>query len=146
MSRLNDYDMIVFGGGIYAGHISSIALVAKFPKKPLVIFTVGLADPAEVNFAPILHKSLPPIRIKSSKFFHLRGGLDMERLSFLHRRVMKMLKKALDKKDASQLRSEEAAIMQSAGGKVDFVSRDAVVPIIEYVKQFEGGENDGQQS
>ena len=143
ISRLKGYDLIIYGGGIYAGYISNISLVSKFPPKPLIIFTVGLADPAEVNFIPTLEKSLSPAKIKSSKFFHFRGALDIDKLGFFHGRIIKMLKKALQKKDASQLRSEEVAILQSLGQKVDFASQDAIAPIIEYVKQLEGGEHHG---
>jgi len=120
ISRLKDYDMIIFGGGMYAGNINGISQVARYPAKPLVIFTVGLGDPDGISFAGILQKSLPPAKFDTAKTFHLRGALDFDALNFLHRRVMNMLAKALAKKDKSQLNSEEAA----------------VAPIVEYVSSF----------
>lgn len=50
-SDLEPYDTIIFGGGLYAGGVSGIKLLtknfSKFSQKNLVLFTCGLADPAD---------------------------------------------------------------------------------------------------
>lgn len=42
---ISDYDLVIFGGGLYASGILGINLVTKNPPKELILFTVGLANP-----------------------------------------------------------------------------------------------------
>ncbi len=46
---LVDYDIIIFGGGLYASGINGIALIkssfSSLRDKDVIVFTVGLADP-----------------------------------------------------------------------------------------------------
>jgi len=132
--QLTGYDLVIYGGGLYAGGIDGARLVAKNPCKSLVVFTVGLADPNETDYANILAKNFSKELLQTVKIFHLRGAIDYEKLSFAHKGMMAVLKSALSKKDESQLSSEDKAILSTYGGNVNFVDRDAIAPIINYVK------------
>ncbi|WP_319377880.1 flavodoxin domain-containing protein [uncultured Methanocorpusculum sp.] len=53
-TKLDDlfpYDTIIYGAGVYVGCIAGIALIAdnyeQLKDKKLIVFTVGLTDPAE---------------------------------------------------------------------------------------------------
>ncbi len=52
---LLEYDTVVYGGGLYAGGIAGVELVARNPCKKLVLFTVGLADPNTTDYSAILN-------------------------------------------------------------------------------------------
>ena len=53
-SLLMEYDVIIFGGGLYANGINGVKLVTKNPCKSLVVFTVGLADPENTDYTEAL--------------------------------------------------------------------------------------------
>ena len=133
-AQLMDYDMIIYGGGLYAGSINGIGLVAKNPCKALVVFTVSLSDPKTTDLSGSVVKSFTKGRPQPLKTFHLRGGIDYDRLGTIHKGMMATLNKILSKKK-SALTEQEKDILATYGGKFDFVSEDAVVPIVEFVRR-----------
>ncbi len=95
------------GGGLYAGKVGGASFVkrheAALKGKLAALFTVGLspADKAEV-FAPLMEKNFAPHILASTKVFHLRGGMDYQKLKWMHRMMMKMLVHMLRKKAPSE--------------------------------------------
>lgn len=140
--QLGDYDTIIYGGGLYAGGVSGIELLTKnfgvISDKHLVLFTCGLADPAnEENVDHIragLEKTLTPEMREKIQLFHLRGGVDYTRLSFVHKAMMGVLHKALMKKSEDQLSEEDKQMLATYGTAVSFVDEAAIEPIVDYVR------------
>lgn len=141
-AALQDYDVIIYGGGLYAGGISGISLITKnfkeIQNKDLYLFTVGAADVTDPANTDAIRKSLsrvltPDMREKV-KLYHLRGGMDCKRMRFLHRAMMGMMFRTLRKKPESELRADERAILEAAVGSVDFTDRAAISPLIEAVR------------
>lgn len=135
-AKLQQYDCIIYGGGLYAGGISGIDLVTKNPCKRLIVFTVGLADPTITDYTEILDKSLPSELRNSAKIFHLRGGIDYKKLGVVHRGMMALMKKmTIGKKTDDELSGDERIFVDTYGNKVDFTNRQAIQPIIDYVRK-----------
>lgn len=140
--RLNRYNTIIYGGGLYAGGVNGLSFITKnfdaMGGKNIVLFTCGLADPTdESNIQGIkasLDKRLTPQMQKRIKVFHLRGGMDYARLSPVHRAMMAMLKGMLAKKDGQTLRQEDREMLATHGKAVDFTDEAAIAPLAEYVK------------
>jgi len=82
--QLASFDVVIYGGGLYAGGIDGVKLVAKNPCKSLVVFTVGLANPKITDYAAILSKNFTGEALSKIKVFHLRGGIDYNKLGLLH--------------------------------------------------------------
>ena len=86
-------------GGLYAGGVMGMAKTAKKISadkcKRLVVITVGLSDPADEknieNIRKAATRQIPNSLSDRTEFYHLRGGIDYEKLSFKHRMMMKML-------------------------------------------------------
>ena len=133
-AQLKQYDLVIFGGGLYVGHIAGISLVIKKKLKNLVVFTVGLTNPATTNYSAALAKSLPKEIRESAKFFHLHGTFDFEKLGFMHRSVMGALKKALAKKDETKMTDDERTMSAALAKSVDHTDKNAIKPIVDYVK------------
>lgn len=139
---LQPYDTIIYGGGLYAGGVSGIDLITKnfyhFANKNIILFTCGLSDPSNtVNTDHIkesLKKLLTPEMEKQIKIFHLRGGVDYSKLSFLHKTMMGMLHKMLTQKAPDTLSNEDKEMLRTYGEKIDFTDRSSIVPIISYVQ------------
>jgi len=134
--QLMDYDVVVYGGGLYAGGILGAKLIRNNPCKSLVVFTVGLADPEATDYSNILSQTFSPEKLAQTNVFHLRGGVDYSKLGFIHKTLMGMVKKAAEKKPETERTSEDKAIIETYGGKVDFMSQAAIAPLVEYVKSI----------
>lgn len=134
------YEMIIYGGGLYAGGVSGIKLITQNWKllsdKKIILFTCGIADPnAAANVSHIrdsLAKVLSEEMMEHICLFHLRGGLDYSRLNFAHKAMMSMLRQMLLKKDADTLSSEDRQLLDTYGKHVDFTDRKSIQPLVAY--------------
>ena len=139
---LSQYDTILYGGGLYAGGVSGIALLTKnfdaISDKNLILFTCGLADTADRENTDHIKQSLAKVLTspmqEKIKVFHLRGGMDYSKLGMAHKAMMAMLRKMMLKKDVESLRSEDKEMLNTYGKIVDFTDKNAIVPIVEYVR------------
>lgn len=132
---LAQFDMVIYGGGLYASGILGINLVTENPCKKLVVFTVGLANPSLTDYSAIIEKNLPAELRSCVKVFHLRGGIDYGTLGIMHRGMMAMMKKmTIGKKAYDELTDEGKAFIDTYGKKVDFTNRQTILPLVQYVK------------
>lgn len=114
---LVDYDIIIFGGGLYASGINGIALIkssfSSLRDKDVIVFTVGLADPEKSDFTSLIDKNFTSEMKERVKVFHLRGGMDYHKLSFVHRTMMAMLKSMISRKPEKDLSEDDKGILQT---------------------------------
>jgi len=132
--QLNDYDVVIYGGGIYAGGIDGVKLVAKNPCKSLVLFTVGVADPSVTDYTQILEKAFTPEQLSEAKVFHLRGGINYSKLSLAHKVMMAAMKKLIEKKPLAERESDDIGVLETYGKDVDFSDKASIEPLVEYVR------------
>jgi menaquinone-dependent protoporphyrinogen IX oxidase len=130
---LMDYDVVVYGGGLYAGGIIGAKLVAKNPCKSLVVFTVGLATPETTNYTDILAENFSDEKLKKTKVFHLQGGIDYRKLKTVHKAMMAFMKKRVEKKPVNERTSDDQHLLDTYGDKVDFTNKEAIIPLVEYI-------------
>lgn len=134
-TQLMSFDVVIYGGGLYAGGIDGVKLVAKNPCKNLVVFTVGLADINVTDFSDILKNNFSPELLSKTKIFHLRGGMDYSKLGLIHKGMMAVVKKQATKKDKSELTSDDKMVLETYGKQVDFVDKNAIAPIVAFVEE-----------
>lgn len=135
-SQLASFDVVIYGGGLYAGGIDGIGLVTKNPCKQLVVFTVGLANPELTDYSAILDKNFTKELLSKTKIFHLRGGIDYKKLSLIHKGMMGMMRKLTLKKDKAELTEEDKEFLSTYGSKVDYTDKNTITPIIDYVNSL----------
>ncbi len=134
-------DIIIFGGGLYAGGIAGISIITNnwelVKDKDIILFTVGLSDPYieenKDNLKKIIDKALSEKQRERIKIFHLRGSMDYKKLSFAHKSMMKMLKTMLSKKSEEELTDENKTLLKTYGENIDFKDEETITPIIDYV-------------
>lgn len=139
--KLGMYDVIIYGGGLYAGGVSGIDLLQKsfaaLEHKNIVLFTCGLADPKEPenvdNIRRGLTKALTPEMEEKIKIFHLRGAIDYAKLGLIHRAMMAMFMRVMKSRDVGDLREEDRGMLNTYGQAVDFIDRAEIQPILDYV-------------
>ena len=138
---LEQYDVIIHGGGLYAGGLSGINTIVKnfdaISDKEIILFSCGLADPRDPeNTAHIeagLAKVLKPEMFGKIKQFHLRGGINYAALSLTHKAMMAMLRKTMLQKGCQNLRPEDQLMLDTYGKAIDFSDRDTIIPLLDYV-------------
>ena len=141
---LKSYDILIHGGGLYAGGLSGIQTIVKnydaISNKRIILFSCGLADPEDPeNVAHIeagLEKVLTPEMREKIRQFHLRGGIDYSRLGLTHKAMMAMLRTVMLKKGYDNLRSEDQMMLDTYGGTVDFTNRESLAPLLRYVRSL----------
>lgn len=141
---LKSYDILIHGGGLYAGGLSGIQTIVKnydaISNKRIILFSCGLADPENPeNVAHIeagLEKVLTPEMREKIRQFHLRGGIDYSRLGLTHKAMMAMLRTVMLKKGYDNLRSEDQMMLDTYGGTVDFTNRESLAPLLSYVRSL----------
>ncbi|MCL1849528.1 MAG: flavodoxin domain-containing protein [Clostridiales bacterium] len=132
-SQLSTFDIVVFGGGLYAGGIDGIKLVKSGACKSLVVFTVGLADPTKTDYSVILDRNFSKDLQSRIKVFHLHGGMDYAALSFVHKLAMRFVRRRALTIAESERTQEDQLFLQTYGTKLDFTNREAIAPIVRYV-------------
>ncbi|MCL2840907.1 MAG: flavodoxin domain-containing protein [Defluviitaleaceae bacterium] len=131
---LTRYDLIIHGGGLYAGGIGGLKTVLKKSHKSLVVFTVGLADPKTADYFEILKMGFTEEQLSQTKVFHLRGGIDYSKLNFLHKGMMAARHKYFNMKSPAELSEEDKEFITTYGDKVDFVDKVEIEPLVAYVR------------
>ncbi len=110
-------------------------MAGAFSKKVL-LFTCGLADPDNPdnisNIRSSVEKAFSGKIPEQIRLFHLRGGMDYSRLTFVHRSMMSMLRKMLLKKEDRERSWEDRQILETYGQCLDFTDRESIRPLVEY--------------
>lgn len=96
---LNQYQVIIYVGALYAGGVLGLSKTMKKIKEPrnvkIMIITVGLADPNdkinEMNIRGNIKKQISQEIYDRVKIYHLRGGIDYSKLSFQHKTLMRLM-------------------------------------------------------
>ncbi len=138
---LAGYDLIVYGGGLYAGGVSGLSFIKnnynRIKDKRVLLFTCGLGDPAVPenvnNIREGLDKFMTPEMREKVEVFYLRGGMDYSKLSFVHKSLMSMVQKTVAKKDPATRNPEEVAMLDTFGKVVDFTDRATIKPLVNSV-------------
>lgn len=131
-SDLLKYDCIIYGGGLYASGVIGSDLVSKNPCNRLVVFTVGLSNPDKTDYSNIMNRAFPNEEYQPNKVFHFRGAIDYGKLGFMHRNLMKMLKKSVERKTEVERDDENRVFLETYGKAVDFTDNKTIKPLIDY--------------
>ena len=141
--QINDYDTIIYLGGLYAGGVLGMSKTLKklhnISGKKIIIATVGLSDPTdEVNKNNIrnnIKSQIPKEVFEKAKIFHLRGGIDYSKLNLVHKTMMKLLYNAVKNLPEEKQTAENRAMTETYNKKVDFIDFSALDKIIDEVQK-----------
>ena len=135
---LSGMKTMIYLGSLYAGGVlgltkTLLGLSTRDGFK-LILVTVGLSDPNEPenrdNIRASLRRQLSSGLLDQAKVFHLRGGIDYQKLSFGHRVMMKLLYQSLHQTPPEEQTAENRAFIETYGKQVDFTDFSALEPII----------------
>ncbi len=140
VNDLAQYGQIVYFGALYAGGIKGLRKIIKILPNgvKLMIVTVGLADVHDKeninNIRKAMAKQVPENIMKSADIFHLRGGIDYQKLSFRHKTMMTLLYHKAKGLPEDKKTAEVNAMIETFNSTVDFVDYRALDQIAEAIK------------
>lgn len=112
----------------------------KDNQKLIIVVTVGLADVNDStninNIKDSLKCQVSKKRLTNTPCFHLRGGIDYQKLNFKHRTMMALLYRKVVKLPEEKKTGEIRALIDTYNKKVDFVDFEALNQIIDEVNSF----------
>ena len=140
---INDYDTIIYLGGLYAGGVLGMAKTLKklnnFQDKNIIIATVGLADPSdntnEFNIRNNIKSQLKKEIFENAKIFHLRGGIDYKKLNFVHKTMLKLLYNKVKNLPKDKQTPEDKAMIETYNKKVSFIDFSSLDKIIKEINK-----------
>lgn len=137
IKKVQEYDVIILGGGIYASGIAGLSFLKKnipyLKHKKIVVFCVG-ASPYDENAFAEVYKHNFKDGLKDIVCFYCRGTWNEEEMSLTDRTLCRMLQKAVAKQDPATYEPWQKALMCAVGQKCDWTDRKYIEPILKYVE------------
>ncbi|VEJ34599.1 Flavodoxin domain [Aedoeadaptatus ivorii] len=136
-------DLVILLGGLYAGTLLGLkrALPLMRRAKGCIVATVGLADPEdETGAAKIragIRRQVDDEIFSKMRLFHLRGGIDYDRLGTVDRVLMKMLYYKTSRVPEGERTEEMRGFLESYNKTVDFVDFGTLAPILKEIGRSE---------
>ena len=141
VKEINDYDNIIYLGGLYAGGVLGMSKTIKklnnISNKKIIIATVGLSDPTDEvnkkNMRNNIKNQMQKEIFEKAKIFHLRGGIDYSKLNFVHKTMMKLLYNAVKNLPEEKQTAEDRAMIKTYNKKVNFIDFSSLDKIINEI-------------
>ena len=143
IQKVEQYDIILFGGGIYASGIAGLNFLKKnighLDGKKVLVFCDGASPYDESAFLEIKKRNMRGA-LEHIPLFYCRGEWDMQAMSFVDRNLCKMLRKAVAKKEPSEYELWETALMAAGEEKCDWTDKTYLKPILEESRRYDESE------
>jgi menaquinone-dependent protoporphyrinogen IX oxidase len=141
--KLKEYDNVVVGGGIYAGQTKFVRLLQRnkelLNRRKVAMFTVGAYDTNNgetlQTISTQFYSRFPKESLNNARLFCFRGGVNYDKLGFVHKKMVDMVKFALSKKDFQSLPLEERQFLEVYGKNVDYSDKEYIAPLIKFLEQ-----------
>ena len=141
VSSINDYDTVIYIGSLYAGGVQGMkktfSKLNDVSNRKIIIVTVGLADPTDLENAKSIKSSiknqLSDEVYKHATIFHLRGAIDYAKLGFKHKTMMSLLYNKAKNLPEDKKTAEVRAMIETYNKEVSFIDYESLTPIVELV-------------
>lgn len=137
ISEVLKYDIVIFGGGIYASKINGIKFITNnleaLKNTHLIIFATG-ATPLSATEKVNQFKQTNIPGESNIPFFYLQSGMNYKNMGIIDKLIMNVLKFALKTKKNKD--SIEMGAMEAISDSYDNSNLKAIDPLINYVKNI----------
>ena len=127
-TKLKDYDKVIYGGWLMGGAIVGVEKIKAMNLKDVVVFATGAS--------PAMEELVQAIRVQNHledvPFFYFESGINYEKMGFMKRSMLKMVRKNIMKKPD---KTESDKFMEKALEKsYDNTNKVAINGLVESVK------------
>ena len=137
--NLQEYDVIILGGGVYASGIAGLQFLKKnigqLADKKIVVFAVG-ASPYDEKAIQQIRELHFKNELSNIPLFYCRGAWDEEKMKFVDRTLCNMLKKAVAKQNSEEYEPWQKALMGAVGQKCDWTNKSYLEPLLKYIQKL----------
>lgn len=127
-SELQEYDIVIYGGYIMANMVVGYDKIKELNLKRVVVFGVGMSIAGEEITKKIAEQNQIPVE----KFFYFEGGYHPQKIGFLKKMMMNMIKKSIEQK--VEKTPEDIHMLETFQG-ADNTNREYIKPLLAYVKE-----------
>lgn len=136
INELQKYDVIIYGGGLYAVGINGVSLIntnySSLVNKKIIVWATGANTGRKEELLQVWNHNFTKEQLKNIKTFYLRGGFDYKRLNITDKILMNMLKIKLKSKNN---RTEDEQGMLDAYDIAEYhCKKENIKDLIKYVK------------
>ena len=136
LAVLADYDIVVFGGPLFASRVLSLGKVQgwmeKLPKKTWVVFATGVT-PSDPEFVRSIEKvNFPAETPQPARFYYFLGGMDFEKMSCFNRLLIRLFGRLSQKKHKSPQGTSPTP--PSMFRSFDLSHQSYIEPLVKYVR------------
>lgn len=122
-----EYDLIIYGGWIMGNMIMGLGRMKKMNPKRLVVFAVGASPENEKTGEEIQSAN----QTGDLPFYYLEGGLRYERLGFVQKMLLRIVRKSRAKKENKTER--EAEMVRLLASSFDHAGREKIRTLVQSV-------------
>ena len=137
VSHVQNYDIIILGGGVYASGILGLSFLKKnmrqFADKKIAVFAVGASPYDEKAITQIREMHFKDL-LSNVPLFYCRGAWDEDKMNFADRTLCRMLQKAVAKQNPDEYEPWQNALMCSVGQKCDWTEEAYLEPLLVYIR------------
>ncbi len=127
--ELAGYDTVIYGGWIMAGMVSGYDKIKALHLKNVIVFAVGMT----IAGAEVAQNIAKQNQIPEEKLFYFEGGYAPEKVGFVKRMMINMIKKPLVKKESKT--AEDLYQLETFEGR-DRTNKAAIKPLVQMVKDM----------
>ncbi len=139
VADLQNYDVIILGGGVYASGIAGLQFIKKnigqLGNKNIVVFAVG-ASPYDENAIMQIREMHFKDELRNIPLFYCRGAWDEEKMKFTDRTLCRMLQKAVAKQNSDEYEPWQKALMCAVGQKCDWTDKSYLDPLLRHIEEL----------
>ena len=136
-SDIKDHDVIICGGGLYAGGLNGSKLILKnydkLSEKKLIMFAVGACPGEDKDIIPLWERLLKDKK-EDIAHFYFRGGFDYSKLGTADKLLMNMLKKRLESLENPT--EDDKGMLAAYDTPFDGVKKENIGMLTEYVRKL----------
>ena len=135
---LENYDTIIYGGGLYAEAINGVSLITKnvekLKDKKIAIYSTGITPLEYRDYYDklVIERNFKNGVSENVKLFAFTGKMVLDELSVVHRTALKTLKKIMSaKQNPTEM---EKLLVELCDADGDFSDRTQIKDLISYIK------------
>lgn len=131
------YDTIVFGGSLHAVGIKGIKLITdnfnQLKDRRIIVFGIGASTVRSEVIQHVLDHNFTEEIKQKINFFYMRGAFNYNKLSFVDKTLMYMLKIKLQMKKKEELDEDSRGLLDCYAKPNDWADKKAIIPIVECI-------------
>ena len=135
---IKDYDIIVYGGGIYSGGIKGIEFLKKswnkgLCEKKIIVFAIGITVDHEENCQQCREINFVK-RLEGLPCYFLPGAYDPAKNTGVDKKIMGFTLKLIGEGDAKGQTAESNSLIDRMRNGCDLRDMSAIGPLVEAIK------------